>query len=143
MIDARYAKLKQMLEIRRRELQQNLDAKLRDVRANNGHDGELGALDAAEASDSDLQREIAISLTEMTAEMLRRVDEALERLTRGVYGDCAECDGEISLNRLMAVPFALRCRECEELREVDERRSRPLQSSRSNPFTRFDADSRD
>lgn len=143
MIDARYAQLTQMLEIRRRELQQNLDAKLRDVRANTGHDGELGALDAAEASDSDLQREIAISLTEMTAEMLRRVDEALERLTRGVYGDCAECGDEISLNRLRAVPFALRCRECEELHEVDERRSRPLLSGRSNPFTRFDADSRD
>jgi len=144
MIDARYTKLKQMLEIRRGELQQRLDAKLRDVRANNGHEGEfVGALDAAEASDSDLQQEIAITLTEMTAEVLRRVDEALARLAGGVYGNCVECDGDISLNRLMALPFALRCRECEELREVGERRMGQPLTGRSTSFPRFDADSRD
>lgn len=143
MIDARYTGLKQMLEVRRRELQRNLDSKLRDVRAN-GHEGELvGALDAAEASDSDLQQEIAVTLTEMTAEVLGRVDGALARLARGVYGCCVECSGEISLTRLTALPFALRCRECEELREVGERRSRRLLAGRSNSFPRFDFDSRD
>ena len=87
MTDARYPELKRMLEVRRRELQRNLGAKRRDLRANNGHDGELvGALDTAEASDSDLQQDIAITVTEMTAEVLGRVDEALARLASGVYG---------------------------------------------------------
>jgi len=140
MIDGRYAGLKQMLEVRRDELRRNLDAKLRDV-ANNGHERELvGALDAAEASDSDLQQEIVITLTEMTAEVLARVDEALARLGRGVYGCCAECNSEISLKRLTALPFALRCRECEELREIGERRSRQLSAGRNNSLPRFDGD---
>src|SRR6266516_5335152 len=97
MTDARYPELKRMLEVRRRELQRNLGAKRRDVRANNGHDGELvAALDTAEASDSDLQQDIAITVTEMTAEVLGRVDEALARLASGVYGSCVECDVDIS-----------------------------------------------
>lgn len=143
MIDTRYTELKQMLEIRRRELRRSLAAKLRDV-ANNGHQSELvGALDAAEASDSDLQQEIVITLTEMTAEVLGRVDEAFARLARGVYGCCVECNCEISLSRLTALPFALRCRECEELHETGERRSRQFSAGRSDSLPRFDADSRD
>jgi len=144
MIDARYAKLKQMLEVRRRDLQRNLDAKLRDLGANNGHDRELlGALDAAEASDSGLQQDISITLTEMTAEALRHVDEALARLASGVYGSCVECDGKISLKRLTALPFARRCRECEELHEIGERRSRQFSAGRSHSLLRFDEDSRE
>ena len=144
MIDARYAQLKQMLEVRRRDLQRNLDAKLRDLEANNGHDRELlGALDAAEASDSGLQQDISITLTEMTAEGLRHVDEALGRLASGIYGSCVECDGQISHKRLTALPFALRCRGCEELREIGERRSRQFSAGRSHSLLRFDEDSRD
>jgi hypothetical protein len=78
MIDPRYAELRQMLEVRRRDLQLNLGVKLRDLAANDGHDRELmGAVDAAEASDSDLNQDIAITLTEMTAEVLGRVDKRL------------------------------------------------------------------
>jgi DnaK suppressor protein len=143
MTDTRDTELKQRLEARRRELQQHLNVKLRDVRANHGHDGELvGAQDAAEASDSDLQQEIGMTLIEMTAEVLGRVDEALARLASGDYGSCVECQGEISPKRLTALPFALRCRECEELRENSERRTRQL-SGRSSWLPRFDADSRD
>jgi RNA polymerase-binding transcription factor len=144
MIDARYTELKRMLEVRRRDLQRSLDAKIRDLGANDGHDRErVGALDAAEASDSGLQEDIAITLTEMTAEVLGRVNEALARLASGVYGSCVECHGEISLKRLTALPFALRCRECEALRESGERRSRQFSAGRSHWLLRFDADSQE
>jgi RNA polymerase-binding transcription factor len=144
MIDARYTELKRMLEVRRLELRRSLGAKLRDVRTNNGQDGALvGALDAAEASDTDLQQDIAIALAEMTAEVLERVEHALTRLSSGVYGSCTECSGEISLERLAALPFALRCRECEETREIREKRSRQLAMARNTSFLPFAAASRD
>src|SRR5947209_19388228 len=132
MSDARYSELQEMLEIRRRELQRNLGVKLQNLGANNGHDRALvGPLDAAEVSDSDLQQDIAVTLTEMTAEVLGRVDEALARLASGAYGSCVECDGEISLKRLTALPFALRCRECEALHEIGEGRSRQFSAGHS------------
>jgi RNA polymerase-binding transcription factor len=142
-MNARHTELKQMFEMRRRALQRNLSGKLRDLVANDGHDGALvGALDAAEASAFDLQQDVDIRLTEMTAEALSRMDEALARLASGLYGSCVECHGEISHKRLAALPFALRCRECEELREIGERRSRQVAAQRSNSSLWFDADSR-
>jgi len=54
-------------------------------------------------------------------------------------GLVVECNGEVSLNRLTALPFALRCREYGELREIGEKRSRQLSAGRSNSLLRFDA----
>jgi len=38
---------------------------------------------------------------------------ALENLNKGNYGFCTTCDGEISIERLLLVPGALRCMRCE------------------------------
>jgi DnaK suppressor protein len=54
-------------------------------------------------------------------EMLKQIDAALRRLEEGSYGDCFECGAEIAQARLRALPFAVRCRECEQSREADER----------------------
>jgi DnaK suppressor protein len=125
MSTTRGTDLQQMLETRRCELQSDLDAKLRDVRENSGYEGEmLGGLDAAETSDVDLQQDIDIALLEMKAEALGHVKDALARLASGAYGQCAECGAEISQQRLTALPFALRCRTCEEERESGTRQSR-------------------
>ena len=141
MSDARYEALKRALEVRREGLQRNLGVKLADVRANNRRDGgRRDTLDAAEASESDLQQDVSVSLTEMTAEVLSRVDEALARLARGVYGICVECRAEIPTKRLTALPFAVRCLDCAELREVGATRSRRLSAERSGSLPRRDAD---
>lgn len=66
----------------------------------------------------------------MKAETLNRIDEALARLESGTFGFCTECGQEISERRLRALPFALRCKECEEAREVAEQRERQLASRR-------------
>ena len=129
-----------MLEAWRQELQRSLTDKLASVRANTGHEsGRPETLDAADASETDLQLDVSVSLTEMTAEVLCRIDVALARIASGDYGVCAECGGGIPTNRLAALPFAVRCRDCEELREVDVRQARRVSAERrSSP--RLDAD---
>jgi RNA polymerase-binding transcription factor len=136
--------LKQMLETRRCELQSNLDAKLRDVRENSGYEGEMiGGLDTAETSDVDLQQDIDIALLEMKAQALGHVQDALARLASGTYGQCAECGAKISQQRLTALPYALRCRTCEEEREPGTRRSRRLAERRVGASLFFDDAPRD
>ena len=54
----------------------------------------------------------------MKAETLTKIDEALRRLEEGTYGYCFECGEEVSESRLRALPFAVRCKDCEEAREV-------------------------
>jgi DnaK suppressor protein len=131
----RCEELQQKLEARKRELQRDLDMKLRDVRANSAYDGETrGGLDAAEHSNAELQQDIGISLMEMRSEALRRVTDAITRLAEGSYGYCAECGGEISERRLEALPFAVRCRACEAVHETSERRSRQITETRVASF---------
>jgi DnaK suppressor protein len=86
--------------------------------------------DAAESSEADIQDDIELALLQMKAETLHKIDEALARLEDGTYGYCFECGEEISRQRLRALPFAVRCKECEEAREVAAQRERMLAQRR-------------
>jgi DnaK suppressor protein len=121
MSDERYRRLKELLEAHKHRLQNSLRTRLNEVRAH-GHDGKgFEALDAADASSADLEQYFGTALAELAAQALRQVDQALARLECGDYGLCRDCNEKISHKRLTAVPFALRCRACEELREAGER----------------------
>jgi DnaK suppressor protein len=56
------------------------------------------------------------SLIERAEDRLRYIDAALSRLERGVYGTCAECGEAIPLERLVALPFAIYCVDCQQNR---------------------------
>jgi DnaK suppressor protein len=90
-----------------------------------------GVVDAEETSVSDIQEDIELALIQMKAETLTRVNEALERLSAGSYGRCNECGDEISPQRLRALPFAVRCKDCEEAREIAMQRERSMSQRRS------------
>lgn len=44
---------------------------------------------------------------------LKQVENALKRLKAGTYGICARCKGEISEERLFALPSAQYCFKCQ------------------------------
>jgi DnaK suppressor protein len=48
---------------------------------------------------------------------LKAIEEALRRIDEGDYGICEDCDEEIPVGRLNAMPFAVRCIECQEKQE--------------------------
>jgi DnaK suppressor protein len=70
------------------------------------------------------------ALMEMESATLKKIDEALHRLEEGTYGFCFECGEEISEKRLRALPFAVRCKDCEEAREVKQQRDRLMAQRR-------------
>ena len=125
----RYAELKRILEERRREIMSAVHEKIRDVRTEGANSPTHGVLDAAESSEADIQDDIEFALIQMKAETLTKINDALVRLEDGAYGYCSDCGGEISDKRLRALPFAVRCKDCEEAREMAERRER-VQSQR-------------
>jgi DnaK suppressor protein len=134
----RYHELKQMLEGRRRELQAQVQGKMRDVRTT----GEVTKLsevfDAVESSEADIQEDIELALIQMKAETLNKVDDALARLEQGTYGNCFECGDEIAEKRLRALPFAVRCKDCEAAKEAVEQRQRQLHARRGASSLFFD-----
>jgi DnaK suppressor protein len=114
VVTDRSADLRAALDARRRELVRDIHDRLREGRTARPHVvGDMGDL-----SDADIQEDLDHSLLQMRAETLNRIDDAIARLDDGKYGRCVECDGEIAARRLQALPFAVRCRTCEERREL-------------------------
>ena len=123
----RLAELKAMLENRRRDLANDLSSKMRDVRTRNV--AERVWMDERDGSESDPQADIDLAVMQMKSETLARIDAALRRVAEKTYGNCAECVGPISEERLRALPFAVRCTRCEQAREAT--RQRPSAELRS------------
>jgi DnaK suppressor protein len=133
MSRTRYSELRRMLEGRQREIQAEVQGKMRDVRAA-GEVGKLSdVLDAVESSEADIQEDIELALIQMKSETLNKINDALLRLDQGSYGNCFDCAEEIAEKRLRALPFAVRCKDCEEARETAEKRERQLAARRGAP----------
>ena len=132
MVTTRYAGLKRILEERRRQIRSDVQDKIRDVRDQGTAGGNLrDVLDGVEVSEADVQEDIELAVIQLKTEMLGKIDEALDRLRNGDYGFCLECGAEISEKRLRALPFAVRCRPCEESHEA-------AQAQRAHQLSRRD-----
>jgi DnaK suppressor protein len=119
---SRSDELRKMLENRLYELRRDVHGRMRDARIDSLH--ERQAIDQGETSELDTQDELQFALIQMKAETLNKIDAALRRLDEGTYGRCFECGNEITQKRLRALPFAVRCKDCEESRELAEQRDR-------------------
>ena len=68
------------------------------------------------------ERELAMRNVDRESNLLRQVKAALRRIHDGSFGTCTECDWAINPKRLAAVPWALRCIECQEAADSDGQR---------------------
>ena len=136
---SRYSELRRMLDTRRHEIHAEVQGKIRGVREEASWGSkQTEVFDAGESSEADIQDEIEFALIQMKSETLNKIDDALIRLEQGTYGDCFECGEEIAEKRLRALPFAVRCKDCEEAREVAQQRERQLASRRGASTLFFD-----
>ena len=120
---ASHEDVRRMLVERRRELLNEIQSRVRVVReAGSTKDHHSSAL--IETGDAESEDDLEFALIHMKSAMLETVNEAVRRYDSGAYGYCVECGEVITPARLRAMPFAVRCRECEETREDEEHRER-------------------
>ncbi len=115
----RYKELKRILKERRIEIMGEVQHKIRDVRNGDAAISRQGVRDEAESSETEIQDHIEFALLQMKVEMLKGIGKALAHLDEGSFGYCRECGAEIAKQRLRALPFAGRCKSCEEMLEVE------------------------
>ncbi len=60
------------------------------------------------------EREMAIGNLERASSRLSEVRTALQRIQLGTFGICLDCEEEVSLKRLAALPWATLCLACRE-----------------------------
>jgi DnaK suppressor protein len=59
------------------------------------------------------ERDLAIRNVDRESRLLRQVRSALRRIREGNFGICIQCESAIGPKRLLAVPSAPRCIECQ------------------------------
>jgi DnaK suppressor protein len=73
--------------------------------------------DVIDAAYDTAQDEINSQLAEVESRELASIENALDRMKEGSYGQCEVCGGRIPLARLEALPYATMCIACQ--REIE------------------------
>lgn len=73
--------------------------------------------DEAEKTLADQENQLMLKLKGRNRHYLKKIDQALERIDQGNFGECEECSQEIGTQRLFARPTASLCIHCKEEQE--------------------------
>lgn len=73
--------------------------------------------DPVDLAVTNYSKNVMLSVSENESRQLMLINEALERIEDDEYGLCQNCEEEIIVKRLNAVPWARYCLACQELDE--------------------------
>ncbi len=118
-------------DLRMHELQRILEherttamERVRDLRGKQEDDAVPPPGDEIDTARTLSDVETHASLIERAEDRLKAIDFAFNRLEQGLYGICAQCDEDIAIERLRAVPFAVYCIDCQQQRDRTARPAR-------------------
>jgi DnaK suppressor protein len=69
-------------------------------------------LHMADLGTDNFEQEFTLGLLQNQEQALKEIDEALERIHRGSFGRCEECQSAIPKARLQALPYTRHCVAC-------------------------------
>ena len=92
-----------------------------NVNGNGAGDVSGHALHMADVATDMYDREFNLGLASNDRETLSRVNEALQRIQEGNYGQCIQCEKPIAQARLKAIPYVETCVKCQEKLETKQR----------------------
>jgi len=68
----------------------------------------------ADVASDNFERDMSLELVANEQELLYKIETAIARLKERSFGKCQECEKEVGMKRLNAVPYAALCIECQE-----------------------------
>ena len=77
--------------------------------------------DLSDQATAEVDQNFSLRLKEREQKLLKKIDEALDRITANTYGICERCGQEIPYKRLKARPVTTLCIECKTLQEQEEK----------------------
>jgi RNA polymerase-binding protein DksA len=108
-----------------------------DLRAGHSVSHGGGSLDSGDLASNELEQHMAVMLSERERERIVEIDRALKRIDESNYDLCEACGLEIAEQRLLAMPFAQRCRDCQHDQERKAKgwyRANDIEQERSKDF---------
>lgn len=77
--------------------------------------------DLGDQATAEADQNFILRLREREQKLLKKIEEAIDRISDGTFGICESCGGEISLKRLKARPVTTLCIECKTKQEAEEK----------------------
>jgi DnaK suppressor protein len=78
------------------------------------------ANDEGDWAQIDISEDLSLQRLSAQRKMMYNIDEAVRKIEEGTYGICEDCGEEISEKRLLVIPAATLCVDCQENREQFE-----------------------
>ncbi len=108
-MDEKFVKVREKLFEQKREIEQKI-GKRKDVTINQGGD-------FMDVATDNLEHELNYIFEERERDKLLNINNALNRMKEGNYGECDECGDDIDVERLFALPFTRLCLDCKSKQE--------------------------
>ncbi|MEI8014729.1 MAG: TraR/DksA C4-type zinc finger protein [Nitrospira sp.] len=80
--------------------------------------------DVSDQASVEAEQNFSMRIREREQRLIKKIDEALERMNQDVYGICERCEEEIPYPRLKARPVTTLCINCKTLEEQEEQARR-------------------
>jgi DnaK suppressor protein len=106
--------LKRMLLRKRESVIQNTKEEVSKYISGESRQLVESALDGGDWSVIDLSEDLRLQKLGANSDTIVKIDESIRKLEEGTYGLCEDCGDEIRAERLKILPFAIRCRDCQE-----------------------------
>jgi len=81
--------------------------------------------DLGDQATAEMDRNFMLRLRGRERKLLKKIDEAIERIEQHIFGLCDKCGDEIDIRRLEARPVTTMCIECKILQEEEEKLREP------------------
>lgn len=77
--------------------------------------------DVSDQASAEVDQNFSMRIREREQKLLKKIDEALDRMKLNTYGICERCEEDIPYKRLKARPVTTLCIDCKTLQEQEER----------------------
>lgn len=105
--------IKQKLQEEKKQILMELQTQ----RAFNQDDFRKDVGDEVDSSVNEQARELSLLMRDRNRDRLEAIEEAIQRIQTGDYGFCDECGDPIPKRRLIAMPLARMCVNCQQDQE--------------------------
>ncbi|HEY5648368.1 MAG TPA: RNA polymerase-binding protein DksA [Nitrospiria bacterium] len=85
------------------------------------HTGNEAFPDVTDQAAAEADQNFSLRLREREQKLLKKIEEAIDRIDDGTFGICDSCGGEIGLKRLEARPVTTLCIDCKTEQEEEEK----------------------
>lgn len=114
-------RVKKIQEIKKKLISQKEALLAEAGEALNELPGQTAFPDLGDQATAEIDRNFMLKLRGRERKLLKKIEDAIEMIDKGVFGICDRCGEEINIKRLEARPVTTMCIDCKTQEEEEEK----------------------